>query len=79
MQSESNTQAGAQMLLHTKHFTLLVPPLFHSTLMVVSHQPSADPYAVHQSFDLSQGSLPPAKDGGSEYEPFVPPKGLQLL
>ena len=38
---------------------------------------SSDLHGVHQSsFDISQGSLPPAEAGSGNYEPFTPPQGF---
>ena len=50
--------------------------MFHSTLTVVPHHLSANPNAIHQSFDLSLGSLLPAKAGSGEYNIFALPKGF---
>ena len=37
---------------------------------------SANPNAVHQSFNLSQGSFPPAEGGSGDFENFAPPRGV---
>ena len=45
--------------------------------MTIPCHPSSDVHGIHQSsFDVSQGSLPPADAGGGDFKPFAPPWGL---
>ena len=59
-----------------EHIHLLPPLAFHSTLVIALCCASADPNAALQSFDLRQGSLPPADSGSCGFEMFALPRGV---
>ena len=59
-----------------EHF-ILPAPSFNPTPMTVPCHLWSDTHGSHQlSFNLSQGSLPPVKTVGSEWEAFAPPQGF---
>ena len=68
MSIDAPTHQNIYPFCHLQHFIQLWSWLLHHV--------SANPNAGIQSFDLSQGSLPPADSGSCEFKMFTLPRGV---